>query len=156
MQNDKTYSDIISALVRTKSEANILLAELDVLTRSLYKTGPPDDFNSVMDTQIRTKTADFIRHALIKNTPEKIINDFREEISKLEYLSLTIAFDPNYEIVNHVASWVQRNIGEGIALDISVNKSILGGAVIEYKGRVFTDTLTDKIDKYFLNLNANL
>jgi hypothetical protein len=148
MQNDKTCSEIVSALVRTRTEANMLLTELDLLLRSLYIIGP-GDFESTLESGIRAKTAYAITQTTNKENREEILNKTKEIVNSLNYMGLTVAFDPNLEIIGKINTWIKQNLGEGIALDITINKSILGGAIIEYKGKVGSFTVLSKVEDYF-------
>lgn len=155
MQNDKTCSEIVSALARTRTEANLLLEELDLLSRALYKTGT-EDFESVLSRDIRAKTANAISMAVVGSDKEAFIKSLKAKIESLSYLGLTIAFEPSLEIIGRLNLWIQQNLGQGVALDITINKSILGGAIIEYKGKIKSFTILSDVDNYFLNNHVNL
>ena len=154
MQNDKIYSEIINSFVRTKIEANMLLSELDLLRRSLFKIGE-GDFNSTLEKNVRAKVANAITQIANDVNREQILKILSEKIKSLNYLSLTIAFEPNLETEGRIITWIRQNLGEGIAIDIKTDKSTLGGAVIEYKGKIGNFTILPKIDEYFLKNNVN-
>lgn len=155
MQNDKNCSEIVSALVRTRTEANILLSELDLLTRSLYMVSE-GNFTETMETGIRAKTALSISQIINEKNREQVLNDLKVAVNSLNYLGLTIAFEPNMEIIGKISTWVKQNVGTTVALDITINKSILGGATIEYNGKIFSSTVQSRVADYFLNNNVNV
>jgi len=159
MQNDKTYfktyPEIVSALATTRTEVNMLLSELDLLTRSLYMVNK-GNFTEVMETGIRAKTALSISQLVNEKNREQVLNGLRDAINLLNYLGLTIAFEPNMEIISKLNTWVKQNVGPNVALDITIDKSILGGAVIEYNGRIFSSTIQTKVKDYFINNNVNV
>ncbi len=156
MQNDKIYSEIVSSLVKTKYEANLLLAELDMLNRSLYKLGE-EDFEHTLEKGVRAKTAYAVSKAVIgAGKKEEILRILKEKVDSLTYLGLTIAFEPSLEVVTRIHTWVRQNLGIGIAIDVTIDKTILAGAIIEYKGKIFRHTLLTAIDKYFLDNNVNV
>lgn len=152
VRNTDSYSQIIGSLVRTKFEANLLLAEIDTLERSLYKIGE-GDYESALEKGVRAKTAYAVRAAVSSENKEEFLKNLRQRLNALTYLEVTIAFEPTLETVNRIYIWAKQNLGEGVALDITVNKSILGGAIIEYKGKVATNTLVAKVDEYFIAIN---
>lgn len=154
MQNDKICSDIVSALARTRTEANMFLNELDLLLRSLYIVGT-GDFIGTMESAIRAKTALALTPILNENNREEVLAELKKQTESLNYFGLTIAFEPTLEIIAKISSWVRQNVDPQIALDITVNKSILGGAEIEYNGKVGSFTIRSHVDEYFLN-NVNL
>lgn len=149
MQNDKIYSDIVSTLARSRTEANGLLEEIEELERSLYKIGD-GDFNSTMEHKIRAKTAYAIDQSIGETDREVFLKDLKAKINSLTYLGLKIAFEPNLEIVGKLHTWVKQNLGEGVALDIVIDKSILGGAIIEYKGKIGNFSILKEVDHYFV------
>lgn len=149
-----SYTEIISALARTRSEANILLGELDVLLRSLYKTGQ-DNFDATLAGRVRARTANAISLAVVGANTEVVLKNLKNKIEALNYLGLTIAFDPNLETIGRLYLWVKQNLGDGVAIDLKIEKSILGGAIIEYKGKIRSFTILTAVDNYFLNNNAN-
>jgi hypothetical protein len=148
MQNDKIYSDILNSLVRTKAEANILLDEIDRLAVSIFKTGD-GDFASTLNRGIRAKTAYFIGQLDPSTDREEFLKTLRQKITEIDYLRLVIAFEPTLEIIDKVYTWVHQNIGSNISLDLTIDKTILGGAIIEYKGRIGNFALITDVKKYF-------
>ncbi len=155
MQNDKTYSEIVNSLVKTKYDANLFLTEIDVLQRSLYKVGE-EDFDHALEKSVRAKTSYAIQKASMGASKEEVLKFLKNKINSLVFLKLTIAFEPTAEVIGRIHTWARQNVGEGVAIDFSVDKSILGGATIEYKGKFKSNTLAEKAEQYFLNSNVNL
>lgn len=155
MQNDKIYSDIVGLLVRTRFEANQLLAELDVLERALFKIGD-GDFNSTIQKSIRISTANALSKIFATDSKEIALKTLRDHVNALKYLRLTIAYEPTSESIEKIFIWIKQNIGPGIAMELTYDKTILGGAVIEYAGKIQSYTLKQKVDNYFLTHNVNV
>jgi F0F1-type ATP synthase delta subunit len=155
MQNDKIFSEILSTLVKTRYEANLLLDEIEILERASFKIGE-EDFESSLKKAVRAKTAYAIEALLKSGNRDEVLKSLKLKINSLNYLNLTIAFEPSLETINRFYVWAKQNLGDGIALNISIDKSILGGAVIEFKGKVSSFTLIKKIEDYFLNTNVNV
>ena len=155
MQNDKIFSEILDSLVRTKEEANLFLSEVEALERSLYKIGE-GDFNSTLQKDVRAKTAGVIVQLTGSGDRGLILKTLKAKINTLTYLNLTIAFEPTEDAIGRIHNWVKQNLGEGICLNLTIDKKILGGAVVEYKGKVASFTLLTKVDQYFLNNNVNV
>lgn len=133
----------------------MLLTEVEVLERSLFKIGE-GDFESTLEKGVRAKTAYAMRQAIGQRKPEEALAKLKEKINSLTYLNLTVAFEPTLEAVNRFYIWAKQNAGEGVAIDLTVDKSILGGAIVEYKGRVSKTILKEKLDDYFLNNHVNV
>jgi hypothetical protein len=150
MQNDKTCSEIVNSLARTRAEANLLVAEVETLERSLYKIGEAD-FDHTLETGVRAKTAYAIGQAVKGGNHSALLIELKAKINSLTYLGLRIAFEPNLEAVGKFYTWVRQNIGEGVALDIVIDKTVLGGAVIEYKGKIKNFSVLTLVNQYFTN-----
>lgn len=155
MQNDKIYSDIINTLVRTKTEAILLQDEVDSLIRSIYIVGE-GDFTSTLEKNVRAKTAMALSQLFTNNNHEEVLVLLKQKLNDLNYLSLTIAFEPTLEIIGKISVWIRQNVNQTAVLDITVNKNIIGGAIIEYNGHHGNFTLLPQIDSYFTNINVNL
>lgn len=148
MQNDKIYSEITHHLARSKTEANYLIEEIEKLETSLYKTGE-GNFDSVMEDSIRAKTAYAITQSIGATDKKVFLKELKDKVKALTYLRLTVAFEPSIATIGRIYSWVNQNLGEGVAVDIAIDKNILGGANIEYKGKIGNFSLIDKVNKYF-------
>lgn len=59
-------------------------------------------------------------------------------------ISLTIAFKPNEELMSALSSWAKENLKEKAVFDITVDPSIVGGAIIECDG-LYRDESVRKI-----------
>jgi len=149
MQNDKIYSDIVTVLVRSKLEANILLSEIDELEKALFKIGE-GDWDAVLEKAVRAKTALAIRQAIGETDRKTFLTKLRDQVNSLTYIGLTLAFEPTSEIVSRLSTWIKQNVGEAVALDIAIDKRILGGAIIDYKGKRGNFTLLTKVNAYFV------
>lgn len=154
MQNDKIYSDTVTSLVRTRFEANLLLSELDVLERALFKTGE-GDFTSTISSKIRQITANALEKLLITEDKENMLKNLRQKVKLLKYVHLTLAVEPTGETINKIFVWIKQNVDSATAIDIEIDKSILGGAIIEYQGKIKSFTVKQKVDEYFLTTHVN-
>jgi F0F1-type ATP synthase delta subunit len=155
MQNDKICSEIVGSLVRTRYEANLLLKEVDLLLRAIYKVGS-ENFTETIEKNIRAKVAQVLLSVINDGNREEILKLIKTKVETLNYLGIKIAFEPSLVVIDRLSAWVRQNVGDGVILDITIDKSILGGAAIEYKGRIFSDTLSTKVNNYFMttkNLN---
>lgn len=80
---------------------------------------------------------------------QQLIKTLTQQVTILPVLSITLSFEPNEETINLIATWIQSNIGHGILFDINIDKTILGGAIIEWRGVYKDFSLLKKIDTYF-------
>ncbi|OGH14546.1 MAG: hypothetical protein A2687_00820 [Candidatus Levybacteria bacterium RIFCSPHIGHO2_01_FULL_38_26] len=147
------YSDILGS-IKTVDQAREFGSEIDILIESLFKT--ENNFESYLN-QISAHNARMIREASEKNSidtkNQSMINDYlegvKEELRKLKTIKITIAFEPSNKSIDLIFTWVSQNLGIGHILDISVEKSILGAAIIEYEGKYEDMSLKKKLDELF-------
>jgi F0F1-type ATP synthase delta subunit len=147
---ESEYKQILQSLVRTREDVNILLSELDVLEKSIFRVGE-GDFSSSLNNLIRAKTKTVVEPFFLAGTIEKKIIMVKEKLKNLEYLNLTTAFEPSNETIRKISLWIRQNIGQEAVINLSFDKKIIGGAIVEYKGKVVNATLLPLIDNYFLN-----
>jgi F0F1-type ATP synthase delta subunit len=92
----------------------------------------------------------------LEEIAEKKSGPGKEEISKLEKklralpeIKLEVAFSPKDNFLNRVGQWFQKEIGQKVILDITVNPKVVAGATIEYQGNWRDFSLAKKIDQLF-------
>ena len=94
----------------------------------------------------------------LEKIAEKKSGQEKEEVSKLEKklralpeIKLEIAFFPKDNFLNRISQWLQKEIGQKVILDITVNPKVVAGATIEYQGNWRDFSLAKKIDQLFSN-----
>ncbi|HEY4694429.1 MAG TPA: F0F1 ATP synthase subunit delta [Candidatus Nanoarchaeia archaeon] len=75
---------------------------------------------------------------------EKIINYLR----KLPLLKLTLAFRPSNEFISLLANQLSALVKEQVVLDLSYEERIIGGLIIEFKGRYHDYSLAPKLSAF--------
>lgn len=128
------YSEILLK-VKTEEEREALIEEINGLKASLYQNG------SFFDDTLRTKVRDWVSQ-IIKNATaqkeidkEKYLQGLIEELSKLKSAKLVLAFEPTEAAIQRYHEFISKEVGEGVALDISCLPGILGGAIIIFEGK---------------------
>jgi F0F1-type ATP synthase delta subunit len=148
MYSDKevaSYAYILS-LVKTTRERDLLLEEAAALKKSLFETkeGSIDD---VLKTQVRSEVASILRSKKEQGeNMEKYLEGLEDAVEALGEVKLELAFDPTEQTLEVVSNWITQNIGEGYLLDINVDRRILGGAKISFKGKYFDGSLIKMVD----------
>jgi len=136
--------------VCTKEDADLLESELDTILSNLFKK----NIGQVLKKEIRLKTLEELKKnfADFSNTEkvEVALNKVKDEIRKLKVLSLSIGFEPAEQTLETIFEWVKKNMGEGIVLDIKIDKGILGGAVIAYEGKYRDESVKKMLDDSFI------
>ncbi len=127
--------ELVVSQVRTKDDLDVLLSEIELLEESLFET-KTGKFEDVLSNKVRSSVSEAISTELEK---EKIdhhdyFDGLTKELKKLKVLRLTISFEPRGSSVSKIFDWVNSNVGKGIILEIEVESSILGGAIVVWKG----------------------
>ena len=80
---------------------------------------------------------------------EKFLLDIKKSLDKCQVVSITMAFRPNNIFLDQLVSWVKKEVGETAIVDIRVDGSLIGGAVINFKGYYHDVTLKRELNEYF-------
>jgi len=64
-------------------------------------------------------------------------------------VNLVLAFSPEKKLFSHLKLWVKENVNPDAVLDISVDQSILAGALITYNGYYKDFSLKKKVQEAF-------
>lgn len=149
-----TFNNSILEKVRTKEEANLLLSEIDLILSTLFTSRKK--LEKVLTKEIRLTTyaalrKDFLDKEVSPSKIKELLNELSEKLKKLKILEVTMAFEPTQDIINNIHNWVKENLGDDGILDIKLDKSILGGAIIVFKGLYKDYTLKKQLEGLFKN-----
>ena len=142
------YSEIL-ANVRTRQEADLLVSELEGLLEKLYSS-QSGDFDKAIGKQVRPGVASEIKKALQLQAVdrEKFLRGLIEAVKKLKVVRLTLAFEAREDLVEAISDWLRTYLpGQGVILDLSDDKSILGGALVSYEGMFGDFSLKKSLDE---------
>lgn len=78
----------------------------------------------------------------------EFLDELRNYLLSLPKIKLTLAFQPNKEFLKQISEWLQKEVGQKIVLNIFVNPHIVGGAIIEYKGKYLNFSLIKEIQQF--------
>lgn len=76
------------------------------------------------------------------------IKDLRKEIEALPIVILRIAYEPTEKSLKILSGWFVRTYGKKVLFDLIIDRSLVGGAVIEFNGRVKDYSLKTYLKKY--------
>lgn len=85
----------------------------------------------------------------IENTQalKAFFTKIQDTTSKLPVLSLTIAFEPKEKDLQAMSEWFIMNIKKQMLFEVTVNQNLIGGAVINYKGKFMDASIKPHFDK---------
>ncbi len=141
----------------TKDELDRLLYSIDKFKLDLY-TYSTAELERCLHYQYDIKFNAFIQKVLEKNNLqladdnkvklEKLLADVAKEVASIEILELTIAFSPTVRFLNVLRHWIVENVSKNTVIAIHVDKSVLGGAAIVYRGHYLDLTISNKLKSF--------
>ena len=140
--------------VRTQAEAQELLSKLDAFAATMYsvKEHPLQDYFSHLPKDI----ADTIYEVFAGLSASKgsgvlqtVINQLQDRIHASRTVQLTLAFEADDATVSLFSDWAKKNIGADALLDIQINKSLVGGAIIVADGQYRDYSVRKKLTQVF-------
>lgn len=149
----KKYEGLIE-LTRTTEDIVKLDEEIDLLLQSVYNVDK-QIFEDALEKMVRIRVAVEIRKLLSVATSLKkeeikaILSNAYRTICALPILQLTLAFEPSEASIGNISRWARQNLAPGILLDLSLDRSVLGGAIIAYHGEFYDLTLRKKLQAIF-------
>jgi hypothetical protein len=152
----------LTPFFKTKAQATDFTSRLAGISAGIYET----NFNleqALLDEFGITKKDKFM--TLLRNNkvnPEKaadlkaFFTKIQETSKTLPVLSLTIAFEPKDKTLQALSEWFVMNIKKQMLFEITVDRQIIGGAAINYKGKFLDATVKPVFDKILLDLMPTL
>src|SRR3989338_2087488 len=125
--------------IRTTAERGAVYAAIEVILEALYKKG--GDIDKRIETEMPSAIVLPLKQALMQlpDKSAKTIQTYLEGLCKqltiLRILSLEIAYDPTEETIAVLTAWIRESLGNDIIIELSIDRSLLGGARISYEGR---------------------
>jgi len=148
-EEKKEIIKVIESEIFTKEDLIVFLEELSLIQNFIFQ-------QNISDRILREKLTPlglWLAQKLLSYPSEKgnnIINFLKEYFSKRPIAIITLAFSPTSDILKKISDWFLCHTKEKVILDIKVAPEILGGLIIEFKGKYLDLSLQKQIDKIFL------
>jgi F0F1-type ATP synthase delta subunit len=154
----------LSNFFTTKSQATDFTSRLSAISEKIFQT----DFNlekellNQFGIQKRDKFLILLKDnniSLENSALQNFLSLLQQTVSQLPLLTLTIAFQPKEETLKLLADWFPLNLKQQILLDITVDPSLIAGAILSYNGKhqdysikpTVEKIITDKLDEQIKN-----
>jgi F0F1-type ATP synthase delta subunit len=152
---DQKIDFALFAHLYTKKEAVDFLNKLSSLVNGQYNTKINfsqlvDQTISVDEKKVLSEFAKEMGIDLMNPTAfARLIEEAKEMMRRIPTLTLTLSLSPTPVLLEQISQWVENNCQEKYFLDIQIDHTLLGGAVVAVNG-VFKDySLKRKFeDKY--------
>ncbi len=155
MNNSLTPLSPLLAVIYTHAEAEKIQDILNEVLENLYKVHHTDTLTMLLDKlpasvgevlnqQIEQKKLDLQTPEAIKN----FADNFSQVLKSNELLTLTLAFEPSYELTQKIASLIKTEFGLNTLIEFKIDSHVMGGAIITFKGEYLDYSLKNKIDHF--------
>lgn len=71
----------------------------------------------------------------------------RDNLIALPKINFKVAIEPSPKTISKISLWLKENLKKKFVLSFEIDPKIIGGAIIEYQGRIFDSTLSKEIKK---------
>jgi F0F1-type ATP synthase delta subunit len=148
--------DNVLSNIRTKSEAGQVIACLEEVSFSLF-SAKEQALKQESFAHFHKDLADALNQ-LLRQEPitdanrekvKRLMHDLQEQIKKCKIVQMTIAFQPDETTLSAFSSWIKENVGKNFLLDIQLDRTIIGGAVIVANGLYKDFSLRQKVANVF-------
>ena len=137
----------IADLLITPQQARDFIDRLEMLRSEIYKT--TFNLSKKIEELFPIAEGRFLKEnwgnlALPAEKAEAKIESLKQELMSLETVVFYLADEPSEEGVRKIKSRVGQYL-DSFLIDIRIDKKVLGGAIIEYKGRIGNYSLAGKL-----------
>lgn len=130
----------LTEFITTKQQANDFSARLANLAGSIYEldTNLEKALQEQLGFQKKEKFMTLLRDNDIPLDSNQEITKFLEgiikEISSMPEVSITIAIEPDEEILKTIADWFLLNLKKQVLIKTIVNSQLIAGAKVDFQG----------------------
>jgi len=143
---------LYSQLITTK-DVGVLQNRLTELKQKIYSGSKTLDqyISEIFINDQRSLFYNFLSEKQIESLDpvriEEAIDELLNNISEISVVTLRVAFFPGREVLSQVLTIIQEASKFKTVLDIIVLDQIIGGAIFEYNGIEFAETIEEKIER---------
>ena len=131
--NELPKSQVLN-LVLTTDDREKLLYEIETLKNSLYGSSS-DKFENALKNEVRLGFSQIIAEEIQGQDPGHYLETLYNQLLELQEVKLEIAYEASMGSISRIHEVLVRLIGYNIIIDLSINKYILGGTVIIFRGK---------------------
>lgn len=146
--------DILKA-IRTKSDAEEVLAALESFSANLFVTKEQTnhDYFSRLHPELAKALEETLTKEPLTQANREIIKEklreIRDAIEQCKTIQMTVAFHPDEQALSAFSSWVKTNAGKDFLIDMQFDRTIIGGALIVANGLYKDYSMRKKVADVF-------
>ena len=133
-----SFYESVYSNIRTVEERGVVHAGIELLLGTLYQKG--GDIGEILETSMPRSVVKPLKqgftqaHSSVESVRE-YLEGLRQALDNLQILSLELAFDPAEETIAVLTTWMRKNIGEAVVMQLSTDKTLLAGVRLSFEGR---------------------
>ena len=150
----KSLKERVQDYIYTKEDLNLFIQDAEKISGLVFKNPklPLREKIEKSKEKISNKFYDFFLELSQDNhsDKERILKELKKtkkELLKLPVLKIQLAFSPTPSFIKEISDWLKRNLKKKVLLDVEVNPVIVGGAILEYRGKYLDLSLKKEIEK---------
>lgn len=142
--------EFLMETIQTKEDVLSLMEEINELQKTIFKNQTTENgiFKKEMPDSDLKKRIFKMENEEMKN--QKDILSFLEELKtcvlELPTIRLKLAFQPSNDFLKKIGSWLKKETGKKIIMEIIVDQKIIGGLTMEYEGKYVDFSLRKKME----------
>ena len=141
----------ISAYLSTGFHVREVTAALDKLQGEYFKNNQP--FLETLEKEIPFPLSESLKKLARENDVrmdnreevDNFLSRLRDDIQSIPRLTITLSFEPTLELIKEINQWIIVNLKAAIVLEFGVDKTLVGGAQVAYKGKFVDHSLKKQL-----------
>lgn len=137
----------------TRSQARAFTEALSRVADQVYVTG--FNLEQSLTEQLGFVKKDLFLQLLQQNTISlqepsalrKFLDDVVAKVAAMPTLKMTIAIEPNEQLLRSVLDWCEINIGDQVILDVAVDPRLIAGTTIQFGGKYLDLSIKPLVEK---------
>jgi hypothetical protein len=140
----------------TNEDVAKLLKCIDLLLNTMYQNDTVE-FDRVLNTECDVWFSEIVRNLDVRGVEKgAFLKNISKKIKGLDEIIITIHKEPNERLKEAVKSWIDANLGTKVIANFENKKSILGGAIISYKGKYVDYSLEKRLNSVIAVMKPQL
>lgn len=138
----------------TKKDVNLTMSQLEKCEHGLFRS--QGDIDKFVSEQFPERVASAIEeYARVKGanlsdpvSATDFFKELRKSLSNLSVVVLRIAFEPTKAQIARLSELLVDD-GQSVIFELKYDPDVIGGAVVEYKGKIGDYSLSKKLKTFF-------
>ena len=154
-----------NSVIRTTYEKSIVMNDVQSLLNHLYDTEKVTALQ-LLKEHVGEFSYEYLTNSLaskgityININPISIktyLEDIQHELANLNEVRMTLAISPDDELLNNIHQWLLKNVAPNVIINLRIDRSILGGAIVSINGHYHNGSINKKLATYFSNKRDSL